>query len=65
MFIDIYELSIDISEPSARLYEGEASAGIEAVIEIVVIGTLDNSSCYCSAAIAAAAIAITSESRRI
>ena len=65
MFIDTCELSIDISELSSRLYdrsyEGEASAGIEAVIEIVVVDTLDSSSCCCSAAAAAA----TSESRRI
>ena len=55
--IDIGELSIDTSKLSTRSYEGGASAGIEAIIEIIVADTLDNS-CCCYSTI------ITSESRR-
>ena len=56
MFTDTCEPGIDTGELSSRLYDGRGVvAGIEAIIEIVVIGLV--ASCCCSAT-------TTSESRR-
>ena len=56
MFIDTCGLGINTGELSSRLYDGRgAVAGIEAIIEIVVVGLV--ASCCCSAT-------ATSESRR-